>query len=415
MEHLTDTPKSCCSSASSNPEPNHQSKAGPGLNMSSSDVSLMASIDEVNAACGPGHVNPMAPYEKPGYQIGHYVDRFIETEAGLVPVVPAHLSMKDLSSTFFVRCGINRYAYKVAPGIYAVGNPDKNSEVLVTANFKLTFDHLRKELSNIDVWILVLDTKGINVWCAAGEGNFSTAELVSRVKSCELYKIVNHKRLIVPQLGATGVSAKSVKKQSGFKVIYGPIRATDIPAFFENNKKADPAMRQVTFTMYERFILTPVEVQIILKPTLIIALILFILSGFGPGFFSFSGLWQRGLIAILALGTGIFSGAIITPVLLPFVPFRQFALKGIVTGSILMLIVLLLLGIAGALDFAPGLSGLTALFLCSVSISSFLAMNFTGTTPFTSPTGVELEMKRFIPVQLAALVISTGLWIFSAF
>jgi len=42
-------------------------------------------------------------------------------------------------------------------------------------------------------------------------------------------------------------------------------------------------------------------------------------------------------------------------------------------------------------------------------------MNFTGATPFTSPSGVEKEMKRFIPVQLIALVISTGLWIYSAF
>jgi len=62
-----------------------------------------------------------------------------------------------------------------------------------------------------------------------------------------------------------------------------------------------------------------------------------------------------------------------------------------------------------------GTAGFLALFLFSVAISSFLAMNFTGTTPFTSPSGVEKEMKRYIPAQLGALVISSGLWIYSAF
>ena len=67
-----------------------------------------------------------------------------------------------------VRWSIGRNNYKIEPGIYALGSPDKNSEVLVTANYKLSFDTLRKNLTGLNVWILVLDTKGINVWCAAG-------------------------------------------------------------------------------------------------------------------------------------------------------------------------------------------------------------------------------------------------------
>ena len=60
-----------------------------------------------------------------------------------------------------MRCGIKRYPYTVAPGLYGVGSPDKNSEVMVTANFKLSFNHLRKHLDDINAWILVPDTKGI--------------------------------------------------------------------------------------------------------------------------------------------------------------------------------------------------------------------------------------------------------------
>jgi hypothetical protein len=60
-------------------------------------------------------------------------------------------------------------------------------------------------------------------------------------------------------------------------------------------------------------------------------------------------------------------------------------------------------------------AGTTALFLFSVMVSSHLAMNFTGATPFTSPSGVEKEMKQFLPVQLAGVLVAAGLWIYSAF
>jgi len=106
-----------------------------------------------------------------------------------------------------VRWGINRNKYRVGPGLYAVGTPGPESEVFVTANYKLTFDILRKNMTGLNVWILVLDTKGVNVWCAAGKGTFGTKELVSRIRLVSLERIVNHKRLILPQLGATGVAA----------------------------------------------------------------------------------------------------------------------------------------------------------------------------------------------------------------
>lgn len=378
--------------------------------ISTPGVNLMSSMDEATSSCSTQPLDPKAVYEKPGYKLCSYVDRFIKTDAGFIPVIKSKLGKDDLFSTFYVRCGINRYKYTVTPGLYGMGTPDKNSEVLVTANFKLTFDHLRKELDGINAWILVLDTKGINVWCAAGKGTFSTMELVKRVRECSLEKIVDHKRVIVPQLGATGVSARDVKKQSGFRVIYGPVRANDIPAFLKNNKKADKKMRQATFTIYERFILVPVEIQAILKPAFITAFVLLIIAGIGPGIFSFSHIWERVMISILALVSGILSGAFLTPVLLPFIPSREFALKGIIVGSIFS--ILFLIAVSSLIN---GIAGFLALFLFSVSISSFLAMNFTGTTPFTSPSGVEKEMKRYIPAQLGALVISSGLWIYSAF
>lgn len=381
-----------------------------GTNISSSGVQIMSSMTDVSSLCSSNETGALSEYHKPGYQLCAYVEKFMHTDAGPVPVIKPKLASSDVFSTVLVRCGINRHQYTVSPGLYAVGTPDKSSEVLVTANFKLTFDHLRQVLKNLNVWVLVLDTKGVNVWCAAGKGTFATDELVNRIQKTTLNKVVDRKRIIVPQLGATGVSARKVKKLSGFRVIYGPVRAKDISEFLINNKKADADMRMVTFTMGERLILTPVEIQIILKPALITAVILMVISGIGPGIFSFSNAMGRGIPSLVALVSGILSGALITPVLLPFIPFRTFAVKGIIVGSILILLTLLLFS-----GSVYGISGSAALFLFSVSVSSFLAMNFTGSTPYTSPSGVEKEMKQFIPVQLTAVILSCGLWLYSAF
>ena len=349
-------------------------------------------------------------HEIPGYQVCSYVADFMTTSAGRVPKIKVELGRDDIVSTLLVRCGIGRQDYRVAPGLYAVGDPDTSSEVLVTANFKLSFDHLRRHLRGLNVWLLVLNTRGVNVWCAAGKGTFSTNELVYRIENCGLGQVVTHKRLIVPQLGATGISARAVKDRSGFRVVYGPIRSRDIPAFLENHRQASPAMRQVTFTAGERFILTPVEVRIVARPVFFMALALWIISGIGPQVFSLEQAWIRGNTGLVMLLAGVFSGAVLTPILLPWLPFRQFGAKGIVAGSVVASLCLYLIS-----PFPGGTAGSVALFLLSVAVSSYLAMSFTGATPFTSPSGVEKEMKRFIPVQLVLMLLATVLWIYSGF
>ena len=373
--------------------------------LSSSGVSLMPAMPDGTGATQESDAPDLT---RPGYTLCHWVTDFIPGPEGDIPRISTRPGLKDRLSTARVRCGIGRHHYTVSPGLYAVGQPDEQSEVLVTANFKLTFDQLRPAIDGLNLWLLVLDTKGVNVWCAAGKGTFGTRELVSRIHSSALDRVVAHRRLILPQLGATGISAHEVRKESGFRVVYGPIRATDIPAFLSGGRKASAGMREVSFTFAERLVLTPVELQIILKPALITALVVCLLSGIGPGIFSLTQAWSRGLAGIAAMAAGIVCGTVITPVLLPFIPVKEFALKGIIIGT------------AGALALITALSGISpasglALVLFTVTISSFLAMNFTGTTPFTSPSGVEKEMRRYIPIQLAGLVLSGGIWIYSGF
>lgn len=100
--------------------------------------------------------------------------------------VSSKLTIKDKAGAWKARWGINRMNFKVSPGLYSIGTPDNSSPVLVTSNYKMSFDSLRKELTEINAYILVLDTKGVNVWCAASKGTFGTSELVKRINKVSL-------------------------------------------------------------------------------------------------------------------------------------------------------------------------------------------------------------------------------------
>lgn len=311
--------------------------------------------------------------------------------------VSTALSTKDILGTWKARWGINRMNYKVDPGLYCVGQPNSDSPVLVTANYKMSFDSLRKELSGISAWILVLDTKGINVWCAAGKGTFGTEELLKRLEVVEISKYVTHKTLILPQLGAVGVSAHEVQKQSGFQVVYGPVRAEDIPEFLKNGMKADKEMRTVHFNLLDRAVLTPVEIVGSIKPTLLIFGIMFLLNQIGLSRFTGTDIY--------AYFGAVIVGCVLTPILLPWIPVRAFSLKGWILGLLWTVGVIILN--EGFKSMEYGMLTVIAYLLVLPSVSAFYAMNFTGCSTFTSFSGVIKEMKISIP--LIAVSIGLGL------
>ena len=300
-----------------------------------------------------------------------------------IQTVSTRLTFKDRLGGWKVRWGIGRMSYTVEPGIYAVGKPDKNAPVLVSANYKLTFDSLRKELSGVDCWLLILDTKGVNVWCAAGKGTFGTDELISRIEAVGLSEIVEHKKLILPQLGASGINANEVKKQSGFSVIYGPVRAKDIKAFLQAGNKATEEMRTVKFTMRDRLVLTPIEVVPAARKSLYVFGLMFLLNLFVPKPF--------GLYDFIAYAGTVLIGTVVTPILLPFIPGRAFAFKGGLLGLLWAGLSVWCFGVCyGYLLILP-------------SISAYLAMNFTGASTYTSPSGVLKEMKIALPFIIGGL------------
>jgi hypothetical protein len=338
-----------------------------------------------------------------------FITGMVQISGTSVPQVSTELKSTDFWGAVMVRWGINRNNYRVSPGLYAVGSPSPVSDVFVTANYKLSFDTLRKNLSGQDGWILVLDTKGINVWCAAGKGTFGTDELVNRIKQISLDKIVNHKRLILPQLGATGVAAHKVKEETGFSVHFGPVRASDIKKFVGDGYRADREMRKVIFRFKDRVKLIPNDFMYGKIYLLAAMALVFLISGLTRNGLSYKDFSGEGGPAILNIFFAYMSGIVITPMALPYIPARSFSLKGFYTG-VLVFLILFLLRFTGSNIFE-----ILSWLLIITATSSFLAMNFTGSSTYTSLSGVKKEMKISIPFQIGFAVFGIILHVIGKF
>ena len=296
----------------------------------------------------------------------------------------ARLSPADRWDHFLARLGWKRGGHRVEPGLYALGSPTPDSPVFVTANYTLSFDALRSALEGRDAYILMLDTKGINVWCAAGKGTFGTDEIVHRVFATGLKGVVNHRKLILPQLAGPGVAAHVVKQRTGFWVEYGPVRAADLPEYLKT-REATPEMRRVKFLLRDRLVLIPVDVTQTFLATLLAAVVFYLVGG-----------WVSSLAALAA----VFAGIVLFPIFLPWLPTHNFSTKGFILGGLM------------ALPFAASaflrnpdwtwyrqLGQALEFLLAMPAVTAFISLNFTGSSTFTSRTGVRKEIFAYVPAM----------------
>ncbi len=313
---------------------------------------------------------------------------------GVTVAVPQILATTDMLTFnnrldhFLARWGYRRADHRVEPGLYSLGKPTPESPVFVTANYTLSFDALRSNLKGVDCYILVLDTQGINVWCAAGKGTFGTEELMNRIKVTGLESVVSHRKVILPQLGAAGVSAFSLKEWAGWNVEYGPVRASDLPEYLEKHK-ATPEMRQVRFGLWDRVQLIPVELVSIFLVMAIAAIVLY---------------FAMGLTASLAMLAAVLAGVALFPALLPFIPVKDFSVKGLILGLIVALPFACYVFTKPG-DALPNALATLGYLLAMPPITAYLALNFTGCSTFTSRTGVRKEIFAYIPPMAISFVL----------
>lgn len=137
-------------------------------------------------------------------------------------------------------------------GLRTIGSPNRDSPVLLTGNFQLTVARVERALAGIDAYLLVANSRGVNVWCAATGGLLSNHDVVSVLKTSGIDRRVDHRHVILPQLAATGIERSVIETQTGWRILWGPVEAQSIPSFLNNSRRTTAAMRQVTFPWRER-------------------------------------------------------------------------------------------------------------------------------------------------------------------
>jgi ubiquinone/menaquinone biosynthesis C-methylase UbiE len=270
---------------------------------------------------------------------------------------------------------------KVATGLYRIGHPDRRSPVLATGNYELTVRRLVRELDGrVDCWLVVANSRGINVWCAAGGGHFTADDLMAALKTSGVAEAVDHHALILPQLCANGVDGWKIRRETGWGVHWGPIRAGDIPAYLAAGRTKTEAMRHVQFPLKTRLEMT----------TVMLVLYGLILALLGLIFWRSSTLLILGVMAVISYFYGVF---------LPWLPGRDGLGKGVT------LAVLTLLGL-WMWSFGWGHLSLVPLFNWSLGLgflAFFVGGEFQGMSPLMRGEQANWTIEGL--VGLAVLVV----------
>lgn len=173
--------------------------------------------------------------------------------------------------TYFLSTLLRFFPLPQKTGLIIIGNPISSSPVLLTGNFRLTVELVKKAVRGLDLYLLIANSKGINVWCAATGGHLNNHSVISVIKTSGVEKLVEHKNIVLPQLAATGIERRVILDKTGWKVHWGPVDAKHIPEYLEK-LSITKEKRVVSFSLYNRM-----EMAIAwIFPLLIINAIIFI-------------------------------------------------------------------------------------------------------------------------------------------
>jgi ferredoxin len=169
-------------------------------------------------------------------------------------------------------------------GLRTIGRPDERSPVFLSGNYTLTVHRLLKRLKPFDCYLIVANSKGSNVWCAAGMNEFNEFDIIDAITVSRIKDKVVGRRIIAPPYAAPGVDAKEVRRQTGFKLVWGPTHFDDLPAYIEANYRRSSEMTLAQFGLLDRL-------EQALSTALVYCLTIFPLLFFFPSFtFTLMGL-----------------------------------------------------------------------------------------------------------------------------
>jgi len=248
------------------------------------------------------------------------------------------------------------------PGLYPIGEPGPGAPVLCTGNFTLTVRRMKEALAGHDAWLLVANSRGINVWCAAGGGHLTHHDVIAALRASRVAERVDHRTIVLPQLAATGVERAPIQNATGWKPVWGPARLEDLPGFLERGLKVHKRERAMTFPGWERL---EMAMMWAVPMAVIAALVLWLAAGAVAA--------AAAVAAIATTVVGLFGALPWVRVTgrLRWLTHAAFTAGGLAVGAA----VLAAAGHTGA----GALGGLT---IATVAAGAMLTLDLAGTTPW---------------------------------
>ena len=267
-----------------------------------------------------------------------------------------------------------RIPHAIPPGLYPIGEPGPQSPVLATGNFGLTVRRIKKALIGRDAWLLVANSKGINVWCAAGGGHFTHHSIIAGIRASQVQDRVQHRNLILPQLSATGIERHKITEATGWTTKWGPARLEDLADYMDNGGHVREAQRFMRFPLWER--LEMASLWAVPLSAIVLLLLGFLLD------------WRTGSVA---------AGGTFLVVVLPFVGLPWLRITGglgWLTFGTLTLVGFL--SEAGVLALWDGVDTTRLLVLGVVNVAVMLVVgaDLSGSTPWY-PSSIGLFRNQF--------------------
>jgi NAD-dependent dihydropyrimidine dehydrogenase PreA subunit len=137
-------------------------------------------------------------------------------------------------------------------GLARIGNPNEDSPVFLSGNYTLVVDRLKRALKGANCYLLIANSRGSNVWCAAGMNEFSEHDVIDAINVAGLWNLVRHRQIIAPPYAAPGVDVRAVLRETGFNLKWGPTHLNDLPRYIASGYKRTHDMISVQFGMRDR-------------------------------------------------------------------------------------------------------------------------------------------------------------------
>jgi len=122
---------------------------------------------------------------------------------------------------------------QVEPKVYTVGEPDKDSPLMFTTNFSLTYYTVESdvEASRVPSYILVVDTEGTSVLTAYSGDKLNEKTVADAMAKHRVEELVKHRKLIIP--GYVAVMSGKLEEATNWEIMVGPRESSMLPKYLQ--------------------------------------------------------------------------------------------------------------------------------------------------------------------------------------